>query len=457
MKISERLVDLRAQRQKQVDAMQAVLTKATDEGRSFDQAEQDSFDVCKKAITGIDGQIDNCEVMEKALATSAAAVDVNAGNGGVDVSKNSRIEAVRNLPKGAAFTRYAMSLAAAKGNPMIAAEIAKTNWSKDTPEVEMVLRAAVAAGTTTDTVWAKPLVYYANMVSEFVELLRPETFLGRMTGFRNVPFNVRMPRQTAGATAGWVGEGAPKPVSSLAFDSVTIPHTKIAVIVAITEELARFSSPSAQAAVQQDLVATIATFMDVQMVNPTLSPIQDVSPGAITYNLSAAFNSTGATVALVTNDLNTALTNMAVANIPQRNRYWLLHPRTENFLRTLRTAQDLFAFRDEMNTGRLLGIPFISSANMPLFDQSSPALSPSSLETYIILVEASEIFVADDGEVMLDVSREASLQMSTTPSNAAASMFSLWQNNMVGIRAERYIYWQSRRTAAVQLIKQVSY
>ena len=37
--------------------------------------------------------------------------------------------------------------------------------------------------------------------------------------------------------------GSPKPVGKPSFDSVTIPHTKLAGIVAITDELARFSSP----------------------------------------------------------------------------------------------------------------------------------------------------------------------------------------------------------------------
>jgi HK97 family phage major capsid protein len=450
MKLSERLTQLRTQRGEAVTAMEALLAKSTDEGRSFDETEQAGFDDRKATIKTLDQQIDNCEEMERTLAKSATPTEGKQLFDGAG-----RIQVVRNLPKGAAFTRYAMSLAAAKGNVMAACEIAKANWSKDTPEVETILRAAVAAGTTTDTTWAAPLAQYAQMASEFVELIRPETFLGRMTGFRNVPFLVRMPRQTAGASAGWVGEGSPKPVGSLAFESITIPHTKTAVIVAITEELARFSSPSAQATVQQDLVNAISQFMDQQMVDPTIAAVSDVSPASLTYGAPTS-DSTGATVALVTADLNTAMTYMAVNNIPLRSRYWLLHPRTANYLMTLRTAQDIYAFRDEMSRGLLLGIPFLMSGNMPLLDQTSPS-TPASLETYIVLVEASEMFVADDGEVMLDVSREASLQMLTNPSSSASAMVSLWQNNLVGIRAERYIYWATRRAAAVYIIKQVTY
>lgn len=55
---------------------------------------------------------------------------------------------------------------------MQAAEISK-QWKDSTPEVEMVLRTAVAAGSTTDANWASALAPYQNMSSEFIEFLRP--------------------------------------------------------------------------------------------------------------------------------------------------------------------------------------------------------------------------------------------------------------------------------------------
>lgn len=458
MKLTERLAALQRQREAAVKAMEGFVQKSADEGRAMDDTEQDAFDEKKAEIESIDKQMDSIETMIKTLDKSSPGGERTPGGGtALDLPAGSRItNGQRNLPKGTAFTRYAMALAAGKGNTMASAEIAKNLWSKSTPEVETIIRAAVAAGTTTDTTWAAPLAQYTDMASEFIELLRPETFMGRMTGFRNVPFMVRMPRQTAGASAGWVGQGAPKPVSRQSFDSVSIPHTKVAVIVAITEELARFSSPSAEATVRQDLIETIATFLDVQMVSPAVSAVSDVSPASIT-NGAQSYISTGGTVAQVTNDLNQAMTYMAINNINQRNRYWLLHPRTANYLMTLRTSQDVYAFRDEMTRGLLMGIPYLQSTNMPLFDQGSPTASPASLETYIILVEASEIFLADDNEVMLDVSREASLQMDTEPGAGAQALVSLWQNNMIGIRAERFIYWARRRPQSVVVIRQVAY
>lgn len=469
--LQERLEALQRQREAAVRGMQNVFDKAAGEERTFDDSEQDEFDKHKEAVESLDKQIGNITLLAKASIGSptgrvaasgtsgegASEVDVNKGMGGssVDLGTPSRIQVHRTLPKGTAFTRFAMAMACAKGNTMAAAEIAKQRWGSSTPEVETILRAAVAAGTTTDTNWAAPLAPYQDMQSEFIELLRPMTIIGQMNGFRTIPFNVRMPRQTSGATAGWVGEGSPKPVSKLQFDTVSMPHAKVAVIVAITDELARMSTPSAEATVRQDLLETCAQFMDVNFLDPTIAASAGVSPGSITNGITGV-DSTGSTVAQVTADLNAALTSMAVGNIGMRAPYWIMHPRTKNFLLTLRTTQDVYAFRDELVQGRLLGIPVVSSTNVPTRDQSDP-VSAGSLETYITLVDASEIFLADDGETMIDVSREASLQMDTAPTGGAQSLVSLWQNNLLAIRAERYVYWQRRRNAAVYVIENVGF
>ena len=44
-----------------------------------------------------------------------------------------------------------------------------------------------------------------------------------------------------------------------------------------------------------------------------------------------------------------------------------------------------------------------------------------------------------------------------TMPTAATVMISLWQNNLIGIRAERYINWAKRRAGAVAYIDSVNY
>ena len=114
-----------------------------------------------------------------------------------------------NVPKGTAFARMCMALAAGAGDSYKTLQYTK-QWADSTPEVEQMVqhmwqtKAAVAVGTTTDATWAGPLVV-TQPLNEFLELLRPRTLLGRIPGLRQVPFNVSVPTQTTGGTYGWVG------------------------------------------------------------------------------------------------------------------------------------------------------------------------------------------------------------------------------------------------------------
>jgi hypothetical protein len=82
-----------------------------------------------------------------------------------------------------------------------------------------------------------------------------------------------------------------------------------------------------------------------------------------------------------------------------------------------------------------------------------------------ILAFAGEIWLADDGVVTLDASRETSLIMDSDPEAAIAAAdpdatppvygpqsVSMFQTNSVAFRAERYINWQTRRANVVKAV-----
>lgn len=442
--IADRISDYAEQRSKAVGSMSEIMDLAETEKRTFTEDESARFDDANATVKSIDEQVARLEAMQAVQKAKAApASDGGAYDDGVRTTP--RIQVVRNLPKGTAFTRFAIALMASKGSIGDAERLAKARWNDTTPEVAQVLRAAVAAGTTTDPAWAGTLVEYQTMASEFIELLRPATIIGQIDGFRRVPFNVRIPRQTAGATAGWVGEGKSKPVSRLSFDAIQIPFSKIAVIAVITEELARFSSPSAEALVQADLRKAISEYMNQQFIDPAVAGTPGLSPESVTHagNTEA---STGATVAAVMADVATLLTNMATAGIPGPFT-WVMHPRTVINLSMLRTAQDVFAFPEL--PARFRGYPVIQSTAVPV--------NGATGETIIVLMSAPDVLLADDGDVTLDVSREASVQLADDPTSPPTSMVSLWQQNMLGLRAERFVYWMLRNAAAVQTLTGVTY
>src|SRR5262249_38098027 len=213
------------------------------------------------------------------------------------------------------WTRLVIAMARAHGNRMEALDIAKSNerWQAETPDVELALKVPVPAGTTTDAVWAGPLVNYQILVSAFADYLRPLTIIGRIPGLTRVPFKVRVPRQTAGATVNWVGEGAPKPLTSLAFDSITLDFTKIAGIIPLTEELIRSSSPSAELLVRNDLAAAIVQFMDAQFVDPSKAAT-GISPASITNGVTA-LTPTGTTGAALIADLGRLMGQFVTNNL----------------------------------------------------------------------------------------------------------------------------------------------
>ncbi|KGS43339.1 phage major capsid protein, HK97 family [Burkholderia pseudomallei MSHR5613] len=327
-------------------------------------------------------------------------------------------------------------------NLMQAAEIAK-QWKDSTPEVEIVLKAAVAAGTTTDPAWAGPLVQYQDMASEFIELLRPATIVGRIEGMRRVPFNVRVPGQTTGSSVGWVGEGKPAPVSALAFNTTTLGFSKVAGIVAITEELARFSTPSAEGVIQQDLISTISQFLDQQFIDPAVAAgANGLSPASITNGVKA-IPASGKDAAAVRVDVKKVFQAYIAANLSVAGAVWIMSETTALSLSLMLNALGQPEF------------PGLTMAGGTFF--GLPAILSQTVGDNIVLAKASEILFADDGGVTLDVSREASLQMDSAPVAGATELVSLWQNGFIAMKAERFINWKRRRVEGVQYISGAAY
>ncbi|SOZ49324.1 Putative phage-related protein (fragment) [Cupriavidus taiwanensis] len=450
MPVAQEIAELEARRADRLEAAEGLHERATREARDLNAFEKTAFESLTSEIEGIDTEIAGLRRQQTLSATSATSIHLP----GTPTSQNPTargIGAVKsNAQPGTTFARYAMALAAGKGNLHQSLEYAKAAFGKSSPEIVTIIKAAVAAGTTTDPTWAAPLVEYRDMASEFIELLRPATIVGRLDGFRRVPFNIRVPRQTAGASVGWVGEGKPKPVSKLGFDAITLPFAKVAGIVAITEELARFSSPSAEALVRDDLVETIGTFLDVQFIDPAVvaNPAAN-SPASITNGAHSA-SSTGSAFAAIDADLTGMIGYMAAQGILLSGLAWVMNTRTKIHLENLRNVNEELAYPSVSASGTLKGFPIVDSASVPITEGVDPA--PDT--TFIALIAPREVLLADDGSVTLDASREASLQMSD---DGTGSLVSLWQQNLVGIRAERYIYWQPRRAQCVTVLTGVTY
>lgn len=434
---AEQIAAFRDTRTEKSARMEEIMVEA--EGQTLDEAQRAEFDELEADIAQIDEHVKRLRTLEKAqMETLRPAVGDTEEKAAESRSGVIHARPKVNLEKGTGFARYAMALAAGRGSVSDALKYveARQKWMDETPEVAQFIKAD--PGTTTDATWAAPLVQPTNLASEFIELLRPATILGRIDGIRRVPFNVRIPVQTGGSTVNWVGEAAPKPVSELAFDAITLGMNKVAGIVVLTDELVRSSSPAAEQVVRNDLVAQIARFVDAQFIDPAVAAGAN-NPASITNGVTPVAAS-GTDAESLYWDLNSALAKFDDTDLGSGGITIIMRSGTARGISSLRNALGQFEFNGlSVGGGVLNGLQVITSNSVPA--------------GVIILVKGDEILLADDGQTLLDASRDATLDLNggTTPN------FNLFQRNAIGIRAERFMTWRKRRADAVSVITGAAY
>jgi HK97 family phage major capsid protein/HK97 family phage prohead protease len=429
-----------------VARMNELMASSAEGNVTLDEAQADEYDGLEGEVASIDKHIERLRGAERlTLAQATPVLSQNGrptnGNETTHSKAFSSIVQVRpNVPPGTVFVRAMMCLARAHGDPMLAAEYAK-QWHDSTPEVELFLKAPIAPGNTTDPAWAGALATVQNVTGEFMELLRPKTIIGKVAGLRQVPFNASVPLQTAGGTYGWVGQGAPKSVTKLGFGTTTLGIAKAAGIIVLTEELVKLSNPSAEAIVRSDMIAGIAQFLDQQFIDPSVAEVANVSPASIT-NGTTPITSTGDGM----QDLHAIISSFAAANIPLAGTALIMSETNAFTLGMQRTASGEPMFPAlGASGGTMEGVQVITS---------------NTAQNWVIGLVPPYILYADDGGVTVDVSREASVQMESVPdnpANATTVLTSLWQNNLVGLRAERFINWKRAKLEAVKYVTGASY
>lgn len=446
--IVEQIADSEAKRAALLARRLEIMSKADESGTTLDPADGEEHDNLGIEIKNIDAHLVRLRETEKDLLVSARPVTAENTAGGDKAAATrgggtSVVLVKSNLPKGTTFSRWVMAQVESRGDRYRAAELAKQYWP-DQPEVELILRAQVAAGTTTATTWASPLIPAAqSMVNDFYDLLRPQTILGRIPGIRRVPVNVSIPLQTGGATGNWVGEGAPKPVSAMAFTSVTLRWAKAAIICVLSKELIRFSSPSAEAVVRSSMIKDMSQFLDAQFVSTT-AETTNVSPAGI-LNGSSTSAATGVTAATFLTDFKTALATFIAANYDLSQLVILMSSTVALNVSTLKDSLGNFIYPNlGLTGGNILNIPVVVS---------------EAVGNKIIFLNANEILLADDGGVEIDASDQASILMDDAPaaSPQTTALVSLYQRNLVALRAEQYLVWKKARSTSVYYLTSASY
>lgn len=420
-----------------------IMTKAADEGRSPDDAEEDEIatleaenERLKTNLARVEGFIDDAKAAitdatpaagdnsEQADESAKGAADPVAAAKGVTVKPN-------HAKKGVGFAQLTKAKALAvlqqkNGNYVSPLDIAKSQGMD--PRVIQALEKAVALDTTNSSA----LIVENQLANEFIELLRAETIVDKLSSaMRKAPFNATIPGMATGGVAAWVGEGDAKPATNPTFNTVEIKHHKLAGIVVRTDDLLKLSSPGTDEMLRDDMIEACAELMDNTFIDTSA---QTTKRPAGVLNGATKIDHTGTTVNNYKSDLAALRATFISNNLSLKGAYYVMSETR---------ASDMSELTDA------LGNPYYRGMDAPFGEKTLKGLPVIESETaadVIALIKPSELFLADDGVVEIAFSDQATIDMGAT------KLINLWQQNMTAIRAERHITWAKRRVTAAAYI-----
>ena len=275
-------------------------------------------------------------------------------------------------------------------------------------DVQFATKAATAPGTSTDAVWAKPLVGIDQIASGFLAIAHSQSLVGRL-GLELIPANTKVPYQTADANFVWMPEAYSAPTSKLAFsDGLTLPPTKVVGIVVLTVELVRLASPGTAKAMRNCLISGLNSFVDKQFLNPAVAAVPGSNPASILNGLTPLVGTADVAAsvkALIANFFTTS---------PGSERPILIA--NGGYAAAIRGAVPGY------------GLDVVAS---------------EAAANNLIILDPARVFYSDGG-LEVDYSDKAMLEMAdpaTNPPVAATVFMSLWQHNLVGFRLTRFVSW----------------
>lgn len=454
--VGQQIADLEKLRKEKADAMEAIQAKSTAEARTKNADERTQFNELRDALKALDDEIADLKDIEAMYAPSAKPVEKSADTAPKPYERMT--PAVKKPEeKGLGFARLAKVKAVARLDGMTRKEVAEKMYGRDSETYHIVTKSnEVEAGRNASGNWASDLVSSEGAIAaDFAEYLRPSTIIGKFgTGgipaLRQVPFRKPLILGTGGGTGYWVGEASPKPMTAFDFDRSTLDPLKCATIAVLSMENIRDSSPSSDMIVRDELRRVLVQLQDVAFIDPTNAGTANVKPASVTNGTYAIPASSYTDENDVIQDVRSLVQVFINQNNPANQAVLLMEEGTAMAAGLILTSLGNRAFPGlGMRGGMLLDLPVITSESVP--------------SGIVAIVNASDIFFGDDGDITVDMSTEASLEMKSVPTQdptapgTGASLVSLWQNNLVGFRAERTVNWKRRRPRAAAYLTGVAW
>jgi hypothetical protein len=132
---------------------------------------------------------------------------------------------------------------------------------------------------------------------------RGSSDLGQLMGrTKPTPFTLGVVRETTGATAYWIPEAGPIPVSQVTLGSnLALPPLKLCTISVFDKELAKFATPSAERSIGDSLVKAAVAKTDLAFLDPAATAVAGTNPASVTSGGQTVIT-TGSTGSAIQND-----------------------------------------------------------------------------------------------------------------------------------------------------------
>lgn len=251
-------------------------------------------------------------------------------------------------------------------DPDRAAYYAKKNYDDEDMAREFK---AMAVTSSVDGGFLIPEVYS----DQIIEMLYPKTVIVEL-GAQQVPLqngNLNLPRMTAGSRATWGGEQRKIAASSPKFGNIKLSAKRLEAIVPQSRELLMSSSFSADAMFANDLTRRMQLGLDYGGLYGTGTEFQPmgIAKNKEVENLDATkMNNTDLadTSGKITADFPVHVSSKAFAkNIDDVRAGWAMNSLLEGYFKNMKTTTGAYIYRDEMATGKLCGMPYKVSNQIP--------------------------------------------------------------------------------------------
>lgn len=248
-------------------------------------------------------------------------------------------------------------------DPERAAYFARKKY--DDAEMEREFK-ALSVTSPVDGGYLIPEVYS----DQIIELLYPKTVIVEL-GAQQVPLtsgNLNLPRMTAGARAQWGGEQRKIKTGTPKFGNIKLSAKRLEAIVPQSRELLLMSTFSADAMFANDLTRRMQLGLDFGGLYGAGAEFQPlgIANNKEVEQIDGSKADYIDTKGFITADFPVFVSSKAFAkNIDDVNAGWAMNSLLEGLFKNMKTETGTYIYREEMATGKLCGVPYKVSNQIP--------------------------------------------------------------------------------------------